>query len=60
VLEAFETENIIHNVKTREVELRDVLASGIAAGAGGIVREVRGKGLMIGMHIYLIVILQYY
>jgi len=48
VLDAFGTEGILDNVAAREIELRRLL-SGLSAKVPGLIREVRGKGLMIGV-----------
>jgi len=50
VLDAFEREGVLENVAARETELRTLL-SGLSAKVPGLFREVRGKGLMIGVEL---------
>jgi len=49
VLEAFKTENVLQNAQEKEIELRTLLASKVTNKFPGLVREVRGKGLMVGV-----------
>lgn len=48
VLDAFEKEKIIENVQNNEKEIRKNLDS-LLTNCNGLIREVRGKGLMIGV-----------
>lgn len=48
VLEAFKSEGVLDNVAAKEPELR-VMIQQVAKKFPGLVREVRGKGLMIGV-----------
>ena len=49
VLDAFEKENILQNVNQQEKAVRGLLQSIQRLDSGQIIREVRGKGLMIGV-----------
>ena len=49
MLKAFEEERILENVNKQEVVARGRLHALQATPAGALIREVRGKGLMIGI-----------
>jgi 4-aminobutyrate aminotransferase len=49
VLEAFRDEKVLENVRLRERQALDLLGACVASLPAGFVREVRGKGLMLGI-----------
>lgn len=49
VLQAFQEESVLENVRLRERQALELLGRSIASLPRGFVREVRGKGLMIGI-----------
>jgi 4-aminobutyrate aminotransferase len=49
VLEAFRDERVLDNVRLRERQALDLLSKSFVSLPAGFVREVRGKGLMIGI-----------
>ena len=49
VLEAFENEQVLDNVNKQEIAVRKRLHALQSTPAGALIREVRGKGLMIGI-----------
>jgi len=49
VLDVFEREKILENVQARSKQLLDFLAKFRKTPAGGVIQDVRGRGLMIGI-----------
>ena len=50
VLETFEKEKILTNVMSKEIEIRTLLLK-VSDKYPGVIREVRGRGLMIGVEL---------